>query len=142
MPIRAQFTWSETEKVILLNIPLKGTSPKKVDIFGKTCYTFGGRGGEKRVFLPLSPSPQPHNSLPTNYCILFIYLATELFLKVNFPPYLLLLDLSKPVNDLQIRAKVNNGVLVITMNKVLTKKTFLVSTLCSILQHIARWTRR
>ena len=34
MPIDADFTWRETEKQVILTIPLKGSSPKSVDVFG------------------------------------------------------------------------------------------------------------
>ena len=40
MPLSAEYTWRETEKQIILTIPLKGSSPKSVDVFGSSVYDF------------------------------------------------------------------------------------------------------
>lgn len=35
MPLTAEYTWSESEKAIQLQVPLKGQAKSKVDLFGE-----------------------------------------------------------------------------------------------------------
>lgn len=36
MPLRAEYSWTEKLDQLILVVPLKGVSAKKVDIFGET----------------------------------------------------------------------------------------------------------
>ena len=78
MPLAGEYTWRETEKQLILTIPLKGTSPKSVDVFGAR------RRALARALLS-------HDALARA--------AAELILKVSFPPYLVNLDLFDAVDE-------------------------------------------
>ncbi|CAM9825481.1 unnamed protein product, partial [Discosporangium mesarthrocarpum] len=76
MPVTADYTWVESETTVQLQVPLKGTSPSRVDIF-----------------------------------------ATECYLKVSFPPYLLEVDLHGFIDPEVHTARVRGGILIIKLTK-------------------------
>lgn len=76
MPVTADYTYSETTSHIEVVIPLKGVTPKKVDIF-----------------------------------------TASTILKVSFPPFLLDLDLSYPIDVEKSKAVLKDGTLKIRLSK-------------------------
>ncbi|CAM9541458.1 unnamed protein product, partial [Ectocarpus sp. 8 AP-2014] len=76
MPLTAEYTWAESETIIQVQVPLKGQSASKLDVF-----------------------------------------ATECYLKVSFPPYLLEVDLDGYIDSMQPKARVENGTLMIKAKK-------------------------
>ncbi|CAM9137449.1 unnamed protein product [Choristocarpus tenellus] len=76
MPLTADYTWTESDTNLQVQVPLKGKNPAGVDIF-----------------------------------------ATECFLKVSFPPYLLEVDLHGCIDTTLNRATVQNGTLIIRVKK-------------------------
>ncbi|XP_048887455.1 dynein assembly factor 4, axonemal [Brienomyrus brachyistius] len=77
MPLLVKdYSWTQTPSSICLTIPLKGTNPRKVDVF-----------------------------------------ATDEYLKVHFPPFLLEVFFSEAIDDDTSVAKIGNGVAVLTLRK-------------------------
>ena len=74
--LRGSYTWDQTADSLMLHVPLKGSSPKSVDVF-----------------------------------------AAPLYVKVNYAPYLLQLDLAEEIEYNQGMAKVVDGVLQLTFKK-------------------------
>ena len=76
MPVSAQYSFTERADKVVVQIPLKGCAPSKVDIF-----------------------------------------VTSTTLKVNFSPYLVDLVLAGTVDNVKHKAKVKEGVLIVTLLK-------------------------
>mmetsp|Transcript_4614 Transcript_4614/g.4636 ORF Transcript_4614/g.4636 Transcript_4614/m.4636 type:complete len:179 (+) Transcript_4614:27-563(+) len=80
MPVSGSYNWYDKRDQIIVEIPLKGVSPSKVDI-----------------------------------------LATSSTLKVNYSPYLIDIILSHSIDEHRHKARVKDGILILTLFKVISE---------------------
>jgi hypothetical protein len=97
MPLIPSYFWEENEKSIYVTVKIRGASLKDIDIYGE-------------VF----------NATLLQLCIDY-FAASDLVLKVNFQPYVLLLDLLHEIHEtsLCVKRAVDEDALKITLTKVM-----------------------
>lgn len=132
MPLRPNYTWSESTKAIQLCVPLKGHGKNEVDVFGEdrkiSIILLLGRRHRSLNCSHTSINIRYSCSIRKHVTQLIIWYpslhyrfsdnaATECYLKVSFPPYLLELDLHGCIDSGQSRARVEKGVLIIKARK-------------------------
>ena len=98
MPIITKdYTYTQNSETLYIQVPLKGVQASKADIYCKWLFYY---------YFTLN---------------LFKYfIANDLYIKINFPPFFFHLDLLYPVNSDSSAAHVGNGVVKFELAKVLS----------------------
>ena len=99
MPLKGEYSWGQRKDQIRVTIPLKGTAPSKVDIFGKHVHI----NHDNYIFI--------------TYFLWINLIVTETTLKVNYSPYIIDVVLDQKVNAVKHKAAVKEGNLNITLFK-------------------------